>query len=168
MRDGFKVGFSTLYFPSTCAQTLPKHLLQQSRCGPKGLSHTLPGLKSWKDLRNTNSITGYYVNWILPPSDLPSLNQKPNYHTGTKSFCLEWFWLNAASGMADIIYCIGCTQMRLVAFQVASRSLNLLVWMDMRSDKSLRLTPLSHWQPCRRPGGRQSAQLPLLHHPLIT
>lgn len=41
VRDSFKVGFSTLYFPSTWAQTLPKHLLQQSHYDPKGLGHKL-------------------------------------------------------------------------------------------------------------------------------
>lgn len=36
VKDGFKkVGFSTLYFPSTCVQTLPKHW---SHCGPKRAS----------------------------------------------------------------------------------------------------------------------------------
>lgn len=83
VRDGFKVGFSTLYFPSTCVQTLPKHLFPLSHCGPKGLGHRLltcedtarPG--KVKRLRNTHSITGYYINQTLPPSDLPSLNSKP-------------------------------------------------------------------------------------------
>lgn len=71
VRDRFKVGFSTLYFPSTCAQTLPKHLLQQSHYGPKDSGHKLLTLEDaarpakLKRRRNTNSVTGYYV--MQPP-----------------------------------------------------------------------------------------------------
>ncbi len=55
VRDGFKVGFSTLYFTSTCVQTLPKHLFQLSKRRSKGLCRKqlkfkiLQGLKRPKD-----------------------------------------------------------------------------------------------------------------------
>ena len=52
VRDGFKVGFSTLYFQSTCVQTLPKHLfhLAQKASATRCLHlKTLLGLKRWKD-----------------------------------------------------------------------------------------------------------------------
>lgn len=73
VRDGFKVGFSTLYFPSTCVQTLPKHLFPLSHRGPKGLGHKLlkfedaAGPEEVKRLRSGDSIAGYYVNRTLPP-----------------------------------------------------------------------------------------------------
>lgn len=60
VRDSFKVGFSTLYFPSTWAQTLPKHLLQQSHYDPKGLGHKL--LKFEDAARPT---THYFNNRLL-------------------------------------------------------------------------------------------------------
>lgn len=72
---------------------------------------TLPGLKRCilkeplnKILRNTDSVTGYYVKQSLAPSDLQSLNWKTNYHTSTKTSCRKSFWLNMASSMADIIF----------------------------------------------------------------
>lgn len=122
VRDGFKVGFSNLYFPSTCMQTLPKQL---SHCGPEGLCHKLLQFediarpKKVKKLRNTGSITGYYVNQTLPPSDLPSLNQKPNYIPVQRLFVLNDFdWTQPQAWQTSYL---GCTQMRLVAFQAAPR-----------------------------------------------
>lgn len=41
--------------------------------------------------------------------------------------------------------------MQPVAFQAAPRSLNLLAWMNMKNDKSLRQTHLPHWQLGLRP-----------------
>lgn len=107
VRDGFKVGFSTLYFPSTCVQTLPKHLLQLSHCGPKGpcRSEDAAGFEKVKRLRAL--IQEQVITWT--DRDLSSLNQKPNHHTSTGAFCLELDWAQPRARQTSYF---GCAQMR--------------------------------------------------------
>lgn len=74
VRDGFKVGFSTLYFPRSCMLTLPKHLFQLSRCGPKRLGPQLV-----KEEDNAKEWKGWEIQTInhsrqSNSSDFPQLN----------------------------------------------------------------------------------------------
>lgn len=92
-----------------------------------------------KILRNTDSITNCYIKQSLAPlTSHHSIGKLITIPAQRLLVLCEVFdWTKPQAWQTSYL---GCTQLRQVAFQEALHSPNLLAWMDMKSDKSLRQT----------------------------